>query len=161
MSNTAVIVNAITTLLVGTLGAVASLYGVRINSRLQDKRALYHNRSESVSKLFASINKAERSLMKVLLCLKSKTDIGETTQDLLASVKEISTEYDKSAIFFPTSIAQIVESILFTTSAATAIILMDKKQSDTLKAVSESLERLKTDKKDLRDVFQIMMGIKK
>ncbi len=161
MNNVAAIITALTPIMVGVLASAASLAGVHINNKRQDKRALYDSRSESVSKLFASINRAERNMLKVELCLKANTDLDEAVQYLLNSLKEISAEYDRSAIFFPSSIAQIIESILFTISEVTVSVLSDKKQDNSSKLVAESLERLKLYKKELRDVFQIMMGIKK
>ncbi|HRN90114.1 MAG TPA: hypothetical protein PK265_01505 [Candidatus Saccharibacteria bacterium] len=161
MSSAAAIITALTPLLVGVLAATASLAGVHINNKRQDKRALYDSRAESVSKLFASINKSERNLLKIKLLLESREDVTQALQDSLDTVKEISTEYDKSSIFFPTSIAQVIDSILFNISATTAEILIDKKEDSSLENVTKSLEQLRSDKKELREVFQIMMGIKK
>ena len=65
MNNVAAIITALTPLLVGVLTATASLAGVHINNKRQDKRALYDSRSVSVSRLFACINKAERNILKI------------------------------------------------------------------------------------------------
>lgn len=155
------IVDVLSPLLVGVLAASASLFGVNLNNKRQDSRALYDNRYKSVSTLFAYINEAERHVIKIELCLKTKQDTYVATQDSIESVRKISEEYDKSAIFFPQSIAQIVESILSTVATVNANLLINSKNASAQEDVASAIKNMKLYKKELREVFQHMIGVRK
>lgn len=160
VDNTVKIIEVLSPLLVGALTVAATLLGVNLNNKRQDSRALYDSRSKSVSTLFAYINEAERHLIKIELCLKTKQDTYGAMQDSIESVRKISEEYDKSAIFFPESISQIVESILSTVATVNANLLIDSKKTTTQEEVASAIKSMKLYKKELREVFQVMIGIR-
>ena len=156
------IIEALSPLLVGLLTAVATLAGVRLNNKKQDGRALNESRSKLISSLFARVNELERVLIKLELTIKTKQDVQNARSESVDAVRKLSKEYDKSAIFFPQSISQIVESILFEASSLNADVLLGIKEKGQLQGeVTSTIKKIKVSKEELRTVFQTMMGIKK
>lgn len=154
------IINAIMPLSVGILGAGATLFGVDLRNRWQDKRDINNARSKSISTLFACINEAERNIIKIHLCIKTKQNTDDALQASIKSIKKLLSEYDKSAVFLPDSIAQIIESILSRVSMVNAYVLTKDHQTIS-KEMSSIEDDLKFYKKELRNVFQYMIGVKK
>lgn len=154
------IISAIMPLLTGVLGAGATLFGLNLNNRWQNRRDINSLRSASVSKLFEYINESERNVLKMKLSIEDGKGINDALEASMLSMKSLQKEYDKSAVYLPNSIAQIVESMLNTVATINALALMDNQQA-TLKEIMAVEDNIKLYKKELRNVFQLMIGIKK
>lgn len=154
------VVNAMVPLLAGVLGAGATLFGVNLNNKWQDRRDINSTRSQSISKLFAHINESERNIMKIKLSIKGGGSVDDALNASMLSMKNLQKEYDKSAVYLPDSIAQIVEHILSQLAAINAFALMGDKTA-ALKEIADAEGSIRQDKKELRNVFQYMIGVKK
>jgi hypothetical protein len=154
------VVNAIVPLLTGVLGVSATLFGVNLNNKWQDRRDINNTRSQSIGKLFAYINESERNIMKIKLSIKGGGSVDSALNESTLSMKNLLREYDKSAVYLPDSIAQIVERVLSQVAAINAFALMGDKAA-ALRGIADAESNMRQDKKELRNVFQYMIGVKK
>lgn len=154
------IVNAMIPLLTGMLGAGATLLGLNLNHKWQNKRDIDANRSRYIGSLFSYINESERNIMKIGLSIKDRGGVDDALKASMSSMKSLQKEYDKSAVYLPDSIAQIVEAILNIIATINTYSLMGNE-----KAVHSEITKAEKDirlyKKELRNVFQHMIGVKK
>ena len=154
------VVDAMVPFLTGILGAGATLFGLNLNNKWQDRRDVNNTRSQSISKLFAYINESERNIMKIKLSIKGGGSVDTALNESMLSMKNLLREYDKGAVYLPDSIAQIVEHVLSQVAAINAFALMGDKAA-ALKEITDAEVNIRQDKKELRNVFQYMIGVKK
>ena len=156
------IVSLFMPLLVGALATGASLAGVHISNKHQNSRSLQNSRSAAVSALFAHINRAERDMRNIKLCLEMNEDLGHSLKGSLKSIQRLSEEYDTSAIYFPDSVSQLIELVM-SEAATVNVLLMSENtpQERALKQAASAEKRINLHKKELRQVFQSMIGVKK
>lgn len=154
------IINALMPLLVGVLGVGATLFGSNLNNRWQNRRDINNIRSQHISKLFSYINESERNIMKIKLSIQDDKGVDNAIKIAMLSVNSLQKEYDKCAVYLPDSVAQIVEHILNDLTTVNTHTIMNERDA-ALKEIDIVEDSMKQNKKELREVFQYMIGVKK